>query len=128
MRHNYQHYHLHEREHHPRVAVGIFFIVLGLALLVASNDLLDLGSFRSYFTWETVLIFIGILLLLNLRFTEGVLFIAGGTWFLLDDIFIETPDIIKTVYWPSVIVLIGLSFIMSSVVKRIKRNHKNLNQ
>jgi hypothetical protein len=43
--------------------------------------------------------------------------IAGGVWFLLDDIFIVTPEIIKTIYWPGVIVLIGLSFILSSVFK-----------
>jgi len=43
--------------------------------------------------------------------------IAGGTWFLLDDFFIVTPEIVKTIYWPAVIVLIGLSFILSSVFK-----------
>ena len=43
--------------------------------------------------------------------------IAGGVWFLLDEIFIVTPEIVKTIYWPGVIVLIGLSFILSSVFK-----------
>jgi hypothetical protein len=99
------------------MGIGLFFILLGVALLVATNDLLHLGSISSYFTWETALIFIGLLLLLNLQFTGGLLMIAGGVWFLLDDIFIVTPDIIKTVYWPGVIVLIGLSFILSSVLK-----------
>ena len=124
MRHN-QHYHTGKREYHPQVTIGIFFIVLGLALLIASNDLFHLGSFSSYFTWQTVLIFIGVLLLFNLKFTEGLLFVAGGTWFLLDDIFINMPEIIKTVYWPSVIVLIGLSFILTSVVKRIRKNNNS---
>jgi len=104
-------------EHHPQMGIGLFFILLGVALLVATNDLLHLGSISSYFTWETALIFIGLLLLLNLQFTGGLLMVAGGVWFLLDDIFIVTPDIIKTVYWPGVIVLIGLSFILSSVLK-----------
>jgi hypothetical protein len=117
MRHRY-HHHLREREHHPQVGIGLFFIVLGLALLVATNDLLNLGSVSSYFTWETVMVFIGVLLLLNLNFAGGLLLIAGGTWFLLDDIFIVTPEIIKTIYWPAVIVLIGLSFILSSFFKR----------
>jgi len=127
MRHKDYHYHLREREHHPQVGIGIFFIVLGLALLVASNDLLNLGSFRSYFTWETVLIFIGVLLLLNLNFTGGVLLIAGGTWFLMDDLYIEMPEIIKTVYWPVVIILVGLSFIFSSIVNR-KKSNKTINK
>jgi hypothetical protein len=105
-------------EHHPRVSIGLFFILLGVALLIATNDLFHLGSISNYFTWQTALIFIGLLLLLNLQFTGGVLMIAGGVWFLLDDIFIVTPEIIKTIYWPSVIVLVGLSFIISSFFKR----------
>jgi hypothetical protein len=104
-------------EHHPQLGIGLFFILLGVALLVATNDLFHLGSISNYFTWETALIFIGLLLLLNLQFTGGLLMIAGGVWFLLDDIFIVTPEIVKTIYWPAVIVLIGLSFILSSVFK-----------
>jgi hypothetical protein len=104
-------------EHHPQMGIGLFFILLGAVLLVATNDLLHLGSISNYFTWETALIFIGLLLLLNLHFTGGLLMIAGGIWFLLDDIFIVTPEIIKTIYWPAVIILIGLSFILSYVFK-----------
>jgi hypothetical protein len=118
MRHRDYHHHLRDREHHPQVGIGLFFIVLGLALLVATNDLLNLGSVSSYFTWETAMVFIGVLLLLDLQFTGGLLLIAGGTWFLLDNIFVITPEIIKTLYWPAVIVLIGLSFILSSFLKR----------
>ncbi len=109
--------HPRNREHHPQLGIGLFFILLGVALLVATNDLLHLGSVSSYFTWETALIFIGLLLLLNLHFTGGLLMIAGGIWFLLDDIFIVTPEIVKTLYWPAVIVLIGISFIISSIFK-----------
>jgi hypothetical protein len=119
MRHK-DHHRSHAREPHPQISIGIFFITLGLVLLVASNDLLNLGSFSSYFTWETVLVYVGLLLLLNLNFTAGVLFIAAGTWFLLDDIFLVTPEIIKTVYWPVVIILTGLSFILSSLINRKK--------
>ena len=128
MRHKDHHYHLREREHHPQIGIGIFFIALGLALLVASNDLLNLGSFRSYFTWETVLIFIGVLLLLNLNFTGGVLLIAGGIWFLMDDLYVDMPEIIETVYWPVVIILVGLSFIFSSIVNRNRNSNKTLNK
>jgi hypothetical protein len=116
MRHRV-HYHSEKMEHHPRLAIGLFFILLGVSLLVATNDLLHLGSLSSYFTWKTALIFIGILLVLNLQFTGGILMIAGGIWFLLDNIFIVTPEIVKTIYWPAVIVLIGISFIISSVFK-----------
>ena len=109
--------HRREWEHHPRVSIGIFFIVLGVALLVATNDLLRLGSISSYFTWETAMIFIGVLLLLNLNFTGGLLLIAGGIWFLKDQILIIPPETFNTFYWPIVIGIIGLSFILSSLFK-----------
>jgi hypothetical protein len=115
---NRDYHDLREREHHPRVSVGLFFIVLGIALLVATNDLLNLGSVGSYFTWETGMIFIGILLLLNLRFAGGLLLIAAGIWFMQEHLFIITPEVFKTFYWPAVIVIIGISFILSSFFRR----------
>jgi hypothetical protein len=114
---------MRNKEHHPQIGIGLFFIVLGLALLVATNDLLNLGSVGSYFTWQTALIFVGVLLLVNLNFVGGILFIAGGTWFLLEDFYIVMPAIVKTIYWPAVIVLLGLFFIISSVFKRKKNTY-----
>jgi hypothetical protein len=108
------------RDHHPQVSIGIFFIVLGVALLAATNDWFNLGGFYEYFSWETVLIFIGVILLLNLKFTGGLLFIAGGAWFLLDDYYGEIPEFIRTIYWPGVIVMIGIGFIISAIIKRIR--------
>jgi hypothetical protein len=110
--------HTNEREHHPRISIGLFFIVLGAALLIATNDLLNLGSISRYFTWETVLLFIGVLLLLNLQFTGGLIMIALGVWFLRDEIFIFSPEAFNIYYWPAVIALVGLSFIVSSLFKR----------
>src|SRR3989339_1504775 len=97
---------LAKRELNPRISLGLFFVTLGVALMIATNDLLNLGSMYRYFTWETALIFIGVLLLLNLHFTGGLLMVAGGIWFFLDEINFVTPDIIRTIYWPGVIVLI----------------------
>ena len=109
------------REHHPQVSIGLFFIVLGLALLVATNDLLHLGSVQEYFTWETAMVFVGALLLLNLHFTGGLLLIAGGGWFMMDNYYSDIPEMIKTIYWPAVIIILGISFIISSFIKRNRK-------
>jgi len=110
-------------EHPPQIGVGIFLITLGIALLVATNDLLGLGSVKEYFTWETALVFIGLLLLFNLEFTGGLIMIAVGAWFFIDDHDYELPELVKTIYWPSLIILIGLGFIMSSFIKKIRKNN-----
>lgn len=109
------------REHHPQVGIGLFFIVLGLALLAATNDFFNLGGFREYFTWQTAMVFVGILLLVNLHFVGGILLIAGGTWFLLDHIYYDIPGFLKTIYWPSVVVLLGLGFILSAVIRKRRK-------
>lgn len=109
------------REHHPQISIGLFFIALGLALLVATNDMLHLGGIKEYFTWETALVFIGILLLLNLRFFGGVMLIAVGTWFMMENYYGEIPHLIKTIFWPGVIMLVGISFIISSLFRRTKQ-------
>ena len=118
---NKDHFLEKHREHHPRVSFGLFLIVLGLALLVATNDLLGLGSVKDYFTWETALVFIGALLLLNLQFTGGLILISIGTWFFIENRDYEIPEIIRTIYWPGVIILVGLGFIISSFLKRINK-------
>lgn len=117
MRHRDTH-HLRHKEH-SHVSIGLFFIALGLALLIATNDLLHLGSITNYFTWKTGMVFIGAILILNLNFTGGLLFVAGGIWFLRDEIFIFPSQFFESFYWPSVIVLIGISFILSSFFKKI---------
>lgn len=105
-------------EHHAQVGFGLFLIVLGLALLVATNDMLGLGGVKDYFTWETALVFIGALLLLNLQFTGGLVLISLGIWFFIENRDYELPEIVRTIYWPGVIILVGLGFIVSTFTKR----------
>jgi len=111
---------MRNREHHPQTGIGLFLIILGLALLVATNDLLNLGSIENYFTWQTAMVFIGFILLVNLNFIGGILLISGGVWFFMEDQYVQIPSYIKTIYWPAVVMLIGISFIISSFFKRKK--------
>jgi amino acid transporter len=114
--------HKHQ-ELHPRIGIGLFLITLGLALLVATNDLLGLGGVKDYFTWETALVFIGVLLVLNLQFTGGLILTALGVWFFMENRDYELPEIVKTIFWPSVIILIGMGFIISSFIKRQRKGN-----
>jgi formate hydrogenlyase subunit 3/multisubunit Na+/H+ antiporter MnhD subunit len=111
------------REHHPRVSFGLFLIVLGVALLVATNDMLHLGGVGDYFTWQSLLIFIGVLLILNLQFTGGIVLLAIGSWFMIEHLDYKLPEIVKTIYWPAVIILIGLGFIFSSFLRHKDKNN-----
>jgi hypothetical protein len=120
MRHGNYAFNRH-REHHPQVSIGLFFILLGVALLIATNDWLHLGGVHEYFTWQTAMIFIGALLLLNLQLVGGLVMISIGGWFWMDDHYGQIPELINTIYWPSVIMLAGIIFILSYFIKRWKK-------
>jgi phage shock protein PspC (stress-responsive transcriptional regulator) len=120
MRHSYNVTNSH-KEHHPQVSIGLFFILLGVALLIATNDWLKLGGIKEYFTWETAMIFIGVLLLLNLNFFGGLIMISIGAWFWIDDRYGYIPELLKTIYWPVVIMSAGVVFILTSLIKRKKQ-------
>ncbi|NLA48960.1 MAG: hypothetical protein GX876_05795 [Bacteroidales bacterium] len=108
------------RAHNPRKGFGLFLIVLGLTLLVATNDMLNLGSIKEYFIWETAMIFVGILLILNLSYLPGTFLIAAGVWFLYENHLGGMSPAIKIFYWPSVIILAGISLLIASLFKRKK--------
>jgi len=96
------------------VSIGIFFIVLGLALLVATNDMLKLGNVRDYFTWETAMDFYWCTSFTQSAFHHGINSDCRGRLvFFLTNLDIEFSGIIKTVYWPAVIIIAGLGFILS---------------
>ena len=102
------------RELHPGLSTGIFFIVFGLVLLAAFNDVMHWGSIGAYFTWQTILIYIGLLLLFNLRFVGGIIMIALGSWFLFEELNIALPPMVHNIFWPAIVIFLGLIFIISS--------------
>ena len=107
-----------DREGRSNLSAGIFFILLGVALLVAVNDMLNLGSVGAYFTWETVLMFLGLIMFINRSFFAGFLCIAAGGWFMLEDTFFIGLPFVKNIYWPSVLILMGLGLIVGSIFKK----------
>ena len=109
------------KELHPGLSTGIFFIVLGLVLLAAFNDVMNWGSIESYFRWQPILIYIGVLLLLNLKFVGGILVTAAGIWFLLEEMDIVLPPLLYNTFWPGLVICIGLVFIISSLFKRNRK-------
>lgn len=111
--HNYRH-----NELNPRAAFGIFLVTLGIVLLIATNDLFNLGGISDYFTWKTAMIYIGVLLFLNLEFTGGIFLVAGGIWFMREELFPLAGDKFDIFFWPAVIGLTGISFILSSIFRK----------
>ncbi len=105
----------------PLIGFGLFLIALGLMLLAATLDLLGWGSIHEYFRWEMLLVFISLIMFLNGNLTGGVIFLAAGSWFLLPDIYEETPDLVRVGFWPAALVLTGITFLIPSPKKWCNR-------
>ncbi len=109
----------HKNHNHGR-EIGIFLIILGLFLAAVMTDTLNLGSFRAYFVWPVLLIFIGVLSLFTKNAAFGILAIATGGYFFLPKIDYDLPVIYEKLYWPTAIILTGLVFIIAGIIKRYR--------
>lgn len=94
------------RRTNERIPFGLILLVVGGALLARQFDV-PLPDW--VFTWEMLLITIGIMVGFANRFRDfgWLIIVAIGAFFLLDDVYPE----IKQFVWPVVIILIGLAII-----------------
>jgi hypothetical protein len=93
---------------------GVFLIVLGLMMLAATTDVLGWGDIDEYIRWEMLLLFIGMIMLLQGNFTGSVVLIAIGIWFMLPDLLPFTPEYVRVGFWPAVLVLAGITYLIPS--------------
>jgi len=109
------------RDHNPAKAIGVFLIVFGLFMMAILFDVLNFGHPRAYINWQMLLIFIGLISLFSKNAVGGVIMIAIGSYFLLPKLHFCIPELMEKVYWPAAIVLIGLVFIISGVIRRSRK-------
>ena len=95
-----------------------FLITLGLVMIVAKLDLLNLGEISDYFKWEMLLIFFGIFSLLSLELVSAVVLFAIAFWFLMPEMSVQLSPIYKNIYWPAVLVLAGVAFMLRPLNKK----------
>ncbi len=107
-----------EKEHNPARAIGTFLIIFGLIMIAILLDVLNLGHPREYMMWQIILIVIGLFSLASRNLVGGIIMIAIGVYFLLPRLHYPLPDYINKVYWPAALVLLGLGFVISGVIKR----------
>ncbi len=100
-----------------RSVFGIFLILLGSAFGARELGLVPLELEEHLFTWEMILLVLGLLFLFNRdsRTTGFILLLIGGIFWLPDvlDLSIELSHLI----WPAVLIIIGFSLL----IRRKKR-------
>jgi len=111
-----------DKKHNPGRDVGVFLIIAGLFLAGIMFDVLNLGSIREYFVWPVLVTFIGVVFFFNSNAPTGIIITAVGVYFFLPRIDLELPVLYERLYWPAAIILTGLVFIISGIVRRSHRN------
>jgi hypothetical protein len=112
----------------PFSAIAKLLISLGLVMIIAKLDLFKIGPISDYFKWEMLLIFFGIFNLLNLDLVFSLMLFAAGFWFLMPEMSIQLSPLYKEIYWPAVMVLGGIVFMIRPFTKTEMENEKTNRQ
>jgi predicted membrane protein len=105
-------------------ALGLLVIVAGLLLLARNTGFLDPAVSRIVFSWEMLLIAIGVInIFWRQSFWSGLMLIGVGGFFLLVN-FYHMPFSTWQIFLPAIIILVGLQMIFG-VSHLQKRFHKH---
>ncbi|NVO20524.1 MAG: hypothetical protein HXX13_12555 [Bacteroidetes bacterium] len=119
---NYDSPEKHYRRHHGKsIGFGVLVILAGLLLLARNAGMLDASTSHIIFSWEMLLVAIGILNIFSRHsIWSGFILISVGVFFLLVDYF-SLPFTLWHVFWPLLIIFIGLSLIFGA--SKFKKQH-----
>lgn len=107
-----------DKNNNPFIGMAKFLITLGIMMIVAKLDLLNLGEISDYFQWEMLLIFFGVFSLLSLELVSAVILFAIGFWFLMPEMSVQLSPVYRNIYWPAVLVLVGVAFMLKPLKKK----------
>jgi len=108
------------RSGRAHLLLGIVLMILGLFLIADLADIVPWRMRDFLFTWQALLIFLGIIFLSNKENKgTGVILIVIGAFFLMPRIldesrFVHLPDYWHRLFWPSMLIILGLVVIFSA--------------
>lgn len=103
-----------KRSGRAHLLLGIVLMFLGLFLIADLADIVPWRLRDFLFTWQALLIFLGLIFLSNKENKgTGVVLIAVGSFFLLPRI-IDVPYYWRSLFWPSLLIIVGLVVIFGS--------------
>jgi len=94
-----------------RLIFGIILLLLGFALIANQFDLIPFSLHRIIFTWQSLLILIGILMVTGKesRIT-GYIVMGIGVFFLIPQV-MDVPFEYRRLFWPVMLIFLGFLFI-----------------
>ena len=109
-----------KEKNNPFSGIAKLLISLGLVMIIAKLDLFKMGPISDYMTWEMLLIFFGFFNLLNLDLIASLGLFAVGFWFLMPEMGFQLSPFYKEIYWPALMVLVGIAFMIRPFTRSLK--------
>ncbi|HOK51612.1 MAG TPA: DUF5668 domain-containing protein [Bacteroidales bacterium] len=110
-----------------KLVIGIFILFYGIILLIDNLSGLPPWMHTIFFSWQIILIFLGILTLVPYKGSiSGLILIAIGVFFMLPRLF-DLPYNFSQLFWPFLLILLGILIIFrrNSNVHHCPHRHWN---
>lgn len=107
------------RKSDKRFYFGVILIVVGVILILERLNLIPESMVDVLISWQMLLIGIGVLSLIGGNRTAGTILIVIGGTFMIPEL-ITVPHEIRRIYWPLILVAIGVVILMR------QRDHQRL--
>ena len=101
----------HSRSSNKRFVFGIVLIVLGVILILERLNLIPESVVSMLLSWQMLLVGIGVLSLIGGNRTAGIILIVIGGFFMIPEL-ITVPHEIRRIYWPLILVAIGIAVLL----------------
>jgi predicted membrane protein len=102
---------MERRRSDKRFYFGVLLIALGVILILERLNLIPESMADALISWQMLLVGVGILSLIGGNRTAGVIMIVIGGTFLIPE-FLTVPHEIRRIYWPLILVLLGILILM----------------
>ena len=112
---------MERRKSDKRFYFGVILIVVGVILILERLNLIPESMADMLISWQMLLIGVGVLSVIGGNRTAGTILIVIGATFMIPEL-ITVPHEIRRIYWPLILVVIGISILMR------QRDHQRLRQ
>lgn len=106
-----------EHKGNKRFYFGVVLIVIGIFLILEKLNFIPWGITDIFFSWQMLIIGVGLISLLGGNRTGGLIIIFVGVFFLIPDVFDVSTQVRRT-FWPALLVAIGVALLLKHKGRR----------